>query len=394
MPRTRVLVVDHAIPTPDQDSGSASTFAYLRILSAFGYSLTFATPGMAGAGAYTQALNDLGIATPTRPEWSSLQAVVEGAGPGTDTFLLYRGAVAARVFDIARRAAPAARIIFHPVDLHFLRLERQSMVTANQAVAEAAQAMRAIELDLVKRADATIVVSIEESALLRRLVPHAAVHRIPILREAPPQPAGLFGWRRLARRLPGTRLGAAARRIAVARPGFASRRDIVFIGGFSHEPNVDGVHWFVDEVWPRLQQRGFSGRLIIGGSKVPASIAELASDAIEVRGHVADLATLFDRSRLSIAPLRFGGGIKGKIVTSLSYGVPVVATSVGAEGMGLRSGEDILVADDPEEMAGQIIRLYGDADLWRQVSTNAFEAFHNNFSEGAGAGKVRAVFEG
>jgi glycosyltransferase involved in cell wall biosynthesis len=394
MLRTRILVVDHAIPTPDQDSGSASTFAYLRILAGFGYSLTFATPGMADAGAYTQALNDLGIATPTRPGWPSLQDLVEGVGPRTDVFLLYRGVIAATVFDIARRVAPSARIVFHPVDLHFLRMERQSVVTGDSALAEAAQAIRVVELDLVSRADATIVVSSHESALLRRLVPHARIHQIPILREVPPQPTGLFGWRRLCRQLPGDRRGAAAPHIAVARPGFACRRNIVFIGGFSHAPNVDAVHWFVAEVWPRLRQRGFSDRLIIAGSNVPPSIAGLTSATIEVRGHVADLAPLFDRCRLSVAPLRFGGGIKGKIVTSLSYGVPVVATSIGVEGMGLRNGEDIMVADDPEGMAEQIIRLYGDVGLWRRVSANAFEAFHNNFSEAAGASKVRTVVEG
>jgi len=393
MLRKRVLVVDHAIPTPDQDSGSASTFAYLRILAGFGYSLTFATPGMTSAGAYTQALNDLGIPTPTRPEWPSLQDLVEGIGPRSDVFLLYRGAIAAKVFDIARRVAPRARIVFHPVDLHFLRMERQSVVTGDSALAEAAQAMRTVELDLVSRADATIVVSSYEFALLRRLVPHARIHRIPILREVPLQPAGLFGWRRLCRQF-SNRRGAAAPRIAVARPGFARRRNIVFIGGFSHAPNVDAVHWFLDEVWPRLRQRGFSDRLIIAGSKVPPSIAGLASDTIEVRGQVANLAPLFDRCRLSVAPLRFGGGIKGKIVTSLSYGVPVVATSIGVEGMELRNGEDIMVADHPEGMAEQIIRLYGDARLWRRMSANAFEAFHNNFSEAAGAGRVRAVVEG
>ena len=93
------------------------------------------------------------------------------------------------------------------------------------------------------------------------------------------------------------------------------------------------MKWFVREVWPVLQSKGFPHRFIIAGSHVPADVAALASDNIEVRGYVDDLALLFSTCRISVAPLRYGGGIKGKIVSSLSYGVPVVATSIAAEGI-------------------------------------------------------------
>jgi glycosyltransferase involved in cell wall biosynthesis len=392
--RGRILVVDHATPTPDQDSGSASTFAYLRILAGSGFSVTFASPYLGNAGRYTQALNDLGIATPMAPEWTSLNTVIETLGPLSDVLLLYRGGVATHIFDLARRAAPAAKIVFHPVDLHFLRMQREAALTGDRAQADAAQAMRAIELDLIRRADASIVVSSHESTLLGQLAPEAVVHQIPILRETPPQPSGLLGWRRLCGQLPGRRLGALGRRFAHHSPGLAARRDFLFIGGYRHPPNVDAMLWFVREVWPRIQAKGFPDRFIIVGSNVPSEIAVLASDRIDVRGHVADLASLFNACRLSIAPLRYGGGIKGKIVTSLSYGVPVVASSIAIEGMGLRHEENILVADDPDLMADQIVRLYADADLWLRLSSNGYEVFHNKFSEASGAGKVLAVFDG
>ena len=168
----------------------------------------------------------------------------------------------------------------------------------------------------------------------------------------------------------------------------------MFIGGFSHQPNVDAVLSFVREVWPRIQARGFEDRFIVAGSNVPSEIAALASDKIKVRGYVADLASLFNPIRLSIAPLRYGAGAKGKIVSSLSYGVPVVASSIAAEGMQPRHKKNILVADDPDVMADQIVRLYGDAGLWLQLSLNGFEAFHTKFSEASGTAKVLAIFDG
>jgi hypothetical protein len=104
--RGRILVVDHRTPTPDQDSGSASTFAYLRILSRSGYAVTFAPATLKDAGRYTRALRALGIETLAAPAWASLEAVIEHFGPRSDILLLYRAPTASRLFDLARRAAP------------------------------------------------------------------------------------------------------------------------------------------------------------------------------------------------------------------------------------------------------------------------------------------------
>jgi glycosyltransferase involved in cell wall biosynthesis len=277
--------------------------------------------------------------------------------------LLYRAPYASRLFDLARRAAPAAKILFHAVDLHFLRIGREAKLLGDPLKGEAALRMRETELGLISRADATIVVSEYESSLLRELTPLARVHQIPILREVTPVPGR----------------------------DWANRRDFLFIGGFEHRPNADAVLWFVREVWPILQAMGYSDSFTIAGSHVPPEINNLASDRIVIRGHVRDLPPLFWKHRLSVAPLRYGGGTKGKIVTSLSFGLPVVATSMAAEGMGLGPDDGILVADDPNRMAEQIVRLYNDSDLWRRLSSSGYLTFQNKFSLTAGAHKVLAV---
>jgi glycosyltransferase involved in cell wall biosynthesis len=391
--RGRILVIDHATPMPDQDSGSASTFNFLRILARAGFKLTFAPAPLRHEGRYSQALEAIGITTLSAPRWPTMDAAIEKLAPQSDVVLLYRAPIASNVFTRVRNAAPYAKILFHPVDLHFLRMQRAADLSADAADADAAHRMRDIELGLVRHTDTTIVVSEYEKELLVELVPGAAVHCIPIVRPIPPQPPSRFGWRDLVSRLPGP-LGRIGRMLAVSHPGFEQRRDIVFIGGYGHEPNVDAILWFCREVWPLVLRKGYGGKLIVAGSNAPAEVAALASGAIEVRGYVTDLAELFASCRFSIAPLRYGGGVKGKIVSSLSYGVPVVATSIAAEGMGLRHGHDVLIGDEPDAMANEIVRLYGDRTLWWRLSRNGYETFVRTFSEKASANKIVRVLDG
>jgi glycosyltransferase involved in cell wall biosynthesis len=363
--RGRILVVDHKTPRPDEDSGSASAFSYLTILCRAGFDVTFAPFDLTDDGGYTKALNALGIKTLAAPEWTSIEAVLDAFAAPSDIVFLYRAPVAAALFDYTRRAAPTTKILFHAVDLHFMREQREAEIKQSQIQMNQAVALRAIELDLIARADAAIVVSAHELEMLRELVPAAAIHRIPILRETPNRSleSGL-------------------------------RSDVVFIGAYDHSPNVDGVKWFVREVWPVLQSKGFPHRFIIAGSHVPADVAALASDNIEVRGYVDDLALLFSTCRISVAPLRYGGGIKGKIVSSLSYGVPVVATSIAAEGMTLRHGENILIADAPDVIAAEIMRLYADDGLWQSIASSGYQAFQDNFSLESGKNAVLAILDG
>jgi glycosyltransferase involved in cell wall biosynthesis len=385
--RGRVLVIDHGTPTPDRDSGSASAFLQLRILARAGFDVTFAPISLTHDGPYTQALGTLGVTVLTAPRWTSLADVVDAYAPQTDVLILSRAPVASMVFDQARRVSPATKILFDTVDLHFLRMQREAALSGDEAAMREARDMRALELGLIRRSDATLVVSRYEQDFLRELIPGATVRCVPVLREIPPRPAGAWGWRRSCARLPGT-LGRIGRALAHKVPDFDTRRDIVFIGGYLHRPNVDAVLWFCREVWPLVLRRGFSGRFIVAGADIPAELSALASETIEIRGHVPDLAALFDSCRLSVAPLRYGAGIKGKIVSSLSHGVPMVSTSIAAEGMGLRHGRDILIADEPDAIADGILRLYDDRRLWRRLSRNGYEQFIRRFSVEAGARAV------
>jgi glycosyltransferase involved in cell wall biosynthesis len=174
-------------------------------------------------------------------------------------------------------------------------------------------------------------------------------------------------------------------------PPFEGRRDILFIGGFEHTPNVDAMLWFTAEIMPRILAELPDARLHIVGSKMPDQIAALASENVITHGYVADVEPLFASCLLSVAPLRWGAGVKGKTNQSMSYGVPVVSTSVGAEGMHLVHNENVLIADEPADFAAEVVRLYRDAALWRKLSRNGRRNIEEHFSFAAAKRNLAAL---
>ena len=176
---------------------------------------------------------------------------------------------------------------------------------------------------------------------------------------------------------------------------FDQRHDLVFVGGFRHPPNVDAVQWFVHDVFPRIRQALPAVRMHCIGSDVPAAIAALASEpGVEIHGYVADLSPYMDGARIALAPLRYGAGVKGKINLSMAHGQPVVATGCAIEGMHLRDGENVLVADDAAGFADAVIRLYDDGALWQQLVDNGRINLQQHFSLDAGREVVRRVLLG
>jgi glycosyltransferase involved in cell wall biosynthesis len=161
---------------------------------------------------------------------------------------------------------------------------------------------------------------------------------------------------------------------------FALRRDYLFIGGFQHRPNIDAVLFFVQKIYPLVSEHLRNAKFYIIGDKAPPEIAALATEKIIVAGLQKDVLPFFESVKLSIAPLRFGAGVKGKINQSMAFGVPVVATSLAVEGMDLTDHEDILVADEPEDFARALIELYESEELWNRLSENGIRKTRASYS--------------
>jgi GT2 family glycosyltransferase/glycosyltransferase involved in cell wall biosynthesis len=351
--RKRVLVVDANMLTPDRDSGSMRMQALLELAGELGAKATFVADNLEYAEPYVRALQERGVEVLYRPWIGSVADLFARRGREFDVVVLSRHYVAAKHLDAVRRFAPQARVVFDTVDLHFLRAERQALIGGDRAPAQADQE-RQQELDLVRRADLTLVVSPFERDLLSELEPGARVDVLTNVHE--PMPSG--------------------------RP-FAERAGIVFIGGFRHPPNADAVLWYAREVLPLVRGRLPGVVTTIVGAEPPAAIRALATPEFVVAGHVDDVDPLFTSTRLSIAPLRYGAGVKGKVNLAMSYGVPVVATSAAVEGMHLANGLDVLVGDHPNTFADAIVAAYRDEKLWSRLSRAGVDNVRRHFSRDA-----------
>ncbi|AXK71076.1 glycosyltransferase [Lysobacter sp. TY2-98] len=360
-----VVVVDEYLPDPQRDSGSLRLVNLMRLMLDAGAHVAFVQIGPGHDDTALARLRALGVEAWDTASTGGIAAWLRRHGHRFDTAWLCRHPVARSVLPIVRKAMPGARVVFDTVDLHFLR-EKRAAELANDSIAlRAAERTRAAELDVIGRSDVTLVVSSVERDLLRVEAAGATIEVVSNVHD-----------------------------VAGAGGSFAERHDLVFVGGFRHPPNVDAVMWFAREVWPLLRTR--RGDLVFHciGADAPAEIAALASiDGIQLHGHVPELAPFMDNVRLSIAPLRFGAGVKGKVNLSMAHGQPVVATSCAVEGMHLRDGEDVLVADTPQAFADAVLRAYEDEALWNRLSTNGLENVRRHFSADAARDAVRRALK-
>jgi len=335
-PGPRVLVVDGMVPTYDRDAGSLRMFWLLTLLAELGCVVTFMPDDGIDRRPYTDPLEQRGIEVLYGP--LDLLGHLRALGGELELCLLSRPTVAARHLPFLREIAPAAAVLYDTVDLHWVREESRAEVEGSPAVARAAAAFRELELGLARACDGAVAITEEEAARLRAEVPGLETHVVPMIHELAPE-----------------------------GPGFAERSDLLFVGGFRHRPNVDAVAFLAREVMPLLRGRLPGVRLLVAGAEPPADVLALAADDVEILGWVPDLTSLYRRARIAVAPLRYGAGMKGKITESLSHGVPVVTTPVGAEGIGLEHGRSAFVVEGAEETAAAIARLYADPELWMRL---------------------------
>lgn len=363
-----VLIVDAVTPTPDQDSGSVDMLNLIRILLDLGWRVHFIPQtNYAHAGRYTEALQRLGAECVYFPPYRSLDHYLEENASLFDMAILCREPIAKGTIETVRKYLPEAHILFYTVDLHFLRTERHAQLTGDPAIAAEAAAVKASELALMRKSDVTILLSEFERDLVAKEAPGVSTAILPLIREIPGR-----------------------------KGGFEDRRDVVFIGGFNHPPNVDAVEWLVGEIWPLVRTKLRGAKLKICGSNMPDRLRQLCAghDDIEAVGFIADLGDVFDRCRLSIAPLRFGAGLKGKLATSFGYGVPCIATGVAVEGMSLDHLAGCrLQGDTPEELASLIAHYYASEADWLRVSEASLNYVERHFSYGVIKDRVTSIID-
>lgn len=266
--------------------------------------------------------------------------------------------------DDVRYLQPEAVSVIDTVDVQFRRLFSKAALTGRESDRAEAERMKREELDIYSRADATITVTEEDRQALAAELPDAATFTIPNIHPMPSLPV-----------------------VAVGR----LKDSLIFVGTFKHPPNADAMLHFAKAIFPLVLERHPGARLRIVGNAPTEEIRALASDRIEVLGYVPETAPYLLSSSVSIAPLRFGAGIKGKIGEAMSYGLPVVTTSIGADGFGFDAGVHAFVADEPDAFADRVVQLLRDEVLRERIGMAGREFIRTHFSEEA-VGRIVDAF--
>jgi glycosyltransferase involved in cell wall biosynthesis len=335
----------------DRDAGSLRMLEIVRSLLRLGYGVTFAPDNLARFEPYTRELQRLGVEVIYGPFDPPL--VLAEIGPSLTAAILSRPHPASRWLDSVREFAPSALVIYDTVDLHWVRESRRFALTqpalsesngAISALGPKARALFELELAMVRASDLTVAVTEDERAQLLTQVPGARITIIPTIHE-----------------------------VATHVPSAGRRRGLLFVGGFEHPPNVDAATYLVREVMPHVWRHRPEVSVSIVGGSAPREVEALASSRVDVRGWVADLQPLLDSARAMVVPVRFGAGVKGKITQGLAAGVPIVTTTVGAEGLTGQGGDNMLVGDTAEALAECIVRVMDDDALWQSLSTGGLQ---------------------
>ena len=357
-----ILVVDHYVPTYDKDAGSKTTFQYLKMFLKKGYVVKFLGDNFMREEPYTTELEQMGIEVLYGPEYQvKIWDWLRDHGDDIAVAYLNRPHIASKYIDYILDNTDI-KVIYYGHDLHFLRESREYRITGDPKTKEDAEYWKSVELTLMSKAAVSYYPSYIERDAIREIDPTIKVKDIT---------AYVFDTF-----------------VNDIEEDFAKRNGLLFVGGFAHPPNADAVLWFARDIYPRIrQQMEEAGQtppeFIVVGSKVTDEIKALAQpgNGIMIRGFVSEeeLAQLYAACKIVVVPLRYGAGVKGKVVEAIYNGAPIVTTSIGAEG--IPQVEDVLlVEDESERFADAVVKLYRDDAACRELCEKTQRYIRRHFS--------------
>jgi len=358
-----ILIVDHYIPQPDRDAGSRTIWQFIRMFVRRGFSVKFWPENLYNDPAYASLLQQHGVEVIYGAEYhQGFEQWMQQHAADIDVVLLSRPHIAVNFIEAVRRNS-SVPLLYYGHDVHYLRIEdRLRIQPANKLLRAECDRARKLEHEVWKLVDAVYYPSVNETQHVRAwLDEHAPkVHSHTIAAYAfddfPEHPDA----------------------------NLANRHDLVFVAGFAHPPNVDAAEWFVREVLPLVRRHRPQIHLDLVGSNPSDEVKALHGDGVTVTGFVTDeeLAARYASARVVVAPLRFGGGMKGKVIEAMRFGVPCVTTSVGVQGLE-QTGGFLAAADTAEDFAERVLNLLDDDAAWRRNSAVGQAFVRANFTEEA-----------
>lgn len=353
-----VLVIDERIPTPDIDSGSVRMFALLEALTDLGHPVHFVPADRKCVARYAESLEEIGVEV--LESTSSTRRFLRTLGPHVALCIVSRPRVADAYLRIIRRTCPGAILAYDMVDFHAVRDQRMAKLGAPHATVRQMRRTERIEARALAAADAVIAITNEERHLAVERVHGKPVFVFPNVHDVEARP----------------------------QPPMRGRKDLLFVGNFLHTPNVEAAAYIIDELAPLLAKRLPGVVTQVVGRGAPDHLVARAPANVLFRGWLPDLGDAYAAARVAVAPLRAGAGMKGKVGEAMAQGVPVVTTSIGAEGFEADDGRHLLIANDPAAFVNAIERLMNDDDLWGAMASAANDLVVEQFSQASAQARL------
>ncbi|MEO9307217.1 MAG: FkbM family methyltransferase [Nitrososphaera sp.] len=358
-PGLHILYIDHYVPEYDKDAGSVTAFNFICVLASMGHKITFWPENLNRSEPYTTELQQKHVEVIYGH--NNFEEFIKKRSHVYAICVMARPHISIHFIDKIKEHAPKCKIIYEASDLHFVRIFREAEISKSEKLIAEAESSKKTELELMNKSHLSLFRGEKECAM-------AIAENKSILTAAAPLALYYDGkWK-----------------------SFDERKDLVFVGGYNHPPNVDAVEYFISDIFPIIQNKLPDIKFYVIGSNVPEKIKNLCSsnkNCILV-GYVPDLSSYLLNCRVMVAPLRYGAGVKGKITQSMTYHLPVVTTSIGAEGISEKNDDVLLISDDPTDFANKVIKLYENKELWTRLADKAYEFADIHYSPES----VRNVF--
>ena len=348
--KEKLLFIAHTVPLFDSNSADLRIYSILSILSK-SYDIVYLAKYPASSESikndmYVSRLSDLGIIVYVGNH--SIRHILK-SNNFKAAFLEYYH-VAEGYLQKIKYLQPSCPVIVDSLDVCYLRFFRKYKITKNRQDLKLAEDIKKVELDIYAQADITLTVTEEDARVLQKDNKNITVRILPNVHSL------------------------------VQSESDRNKNEIIFVGSFGHDPNVDAVLYFCKDILPRIRKVIPEVKFTIVGGNPPPQVRALSNDFITVTGHVPSTTPYLQKSCVSVAPLRYGAGMKGKIGEAMAHGLPVVTTSIGAEGMGLIDRENVIIADTPETLSNAVIELMLNDGLYKNIQNNAIDHIKNNYT--------------
>jgi Glycosyl transferases group 1 len=351
-----LLIIGMVWPEPESSAAGTRMLQLILLFQKQGFDIVFASAAQESAFSYN--LNSIGVSSEKIAlNSSSFDLFIKNLNPSIVIFdrFVTEEQFGWRVFE----NSPSSIRILDTEDLHCLRLARQHAVKKKipfllPDLLDSEIAKR--EIASVLRCDLSLIISEFEMSVLEEVfkIDPALLYYLPLFYTS---------------------------EIQEILPSFEDRKDFVFIGNFLHEPNWDAVKQLKESIWPLIKKQLPEANMHIFGAYTSQKVLQLHNETENflVHGRVICVDTVLNQARVLLAPLRFGAGLKGKLINAMQVATPSVTTTIGAEGINSNYEWSGFIENEIIDFSTKAILLYQDKKIWEQSQTNGFVILKNRF---------------